>query len=102
MSNHPSDLQQPSVSAGEKVVHITFEGKEERAEDLNFDAEKEGWSNYRLSDGTLIKLKNVVSRILKLLDRTKDDGSPFYVLEGTAILTTINPERDADSTREPA
>jgi hypothetical protein len=74
------------------VIHFNFEGKVERAIEINFDIKTEGWSTYSLSDGTVIKMKNVTSRVIKLLDRTKPDGSPFYILEGVAVVTTINPE----------
>lgn len=83
------DASRPPAEAS-RIAQITFQGNVERAEDIGFEA-TEAWSNYRLEDGTVIKLKNVVSRILRLLDRTRDDGSPFYVVEGSAILTTILP-----------
>ncbi|MGD1103503.1 MAG: hypothetical protein ABSA59_15745 [Terriglobia bacterium] len=80
------------------VIHFTFEGKQERAVELDFDVKSEGWSTYSLEDGTVIKMKNVTSRVLKLLDRVKEDGSPFYILEGVAVVTTIKPEPPANQT----
>jgi len=81
-------------------MHFTFEGKQERAVEIHFDAEAEGWSTYRLEDGTVIKMKNVTSRVLKLLDRVREDGSPFYVLEGVAVTTTIKPESPSNQAAE--
>lgn len=72
-------------------TRIVFEGKSVPAVELKFETQSEGWSTSTLEDGATVKLKNVVSRVLRLLDRTKDDGSPFYVLEGTAVVTTIQP-----------
>lgn len=74
-----------------RICTVTFQDKPERAEEMDFETQKEGWSEYRLPDGTIIKLKNVVSRILRLTARTRENGSPFYVVEGSALLTTIPP-----------
>ncbi len=84
-----------------KAVNITFQGKQERAEEVAFQA-SENWSEYRLGDGSSIKMKNVVSRILRLLDRKRDDGSPFYVVEGSAVLTTVLPTGENRSTENPS
>jgi len=89
------------VQESPKVINITFQGKQERAEELAFEA-AENWSEYRLADGSTIKLKNVVSRILRLVDRKRDDGSPFFVVEGSAILTTILPSGENRLTENPA
>jgi hypothetical protein len=75
-----------------KSATIIFEGREEAAEELNFETAKEGWSEYALEGGVTIKMKNLVSRVFRLLNRTKPDGSPFYVLEGMSVLTVINPD----------
>ncbi|MGP8244795.1 MAG: hypothetical protein ACLQVN_09790 [Bryobacteraceae bacterium] len=84
---------------------VVFEGREEAAEELNFETAKEGWSEYALEGGVTIKMKNLVSRVFRLLNRTKPDGSPFYVLEGMAVLTVVNPNAVvtvSQSTQQPA
>jgi hypothetical protein len=82
------------------IIHFTFEGKQERAVEISFDVKSEGWSTYILEDGTVIKMKTVTSRVMKLLDRVREDGSPFYVLEGVAVVTTIKPESPSNQERE--
>ena len=74
-----------------KTTTIVFEGQEEAAEELNFEAQKEGWAEYTVEGGAIIKMKNLVARVFRLINRTKPDGSPFYVLEGMAVVTVINP-----------
>lgn len=96
------EANQPSAPNGaEKISMIPFQGKEERAVEVGFEVTREGWSEYQIADGSVVKLKHVVSRIFKLLDPKKDDGSPWYVLEGTAILTTIPKERELAAPAEP-
>ncbi len=95
-------IQQPKAASPETpaVIHFTFEGKQERAIEIHFDTRTEGWSTYNLEDGTVIKMKNVTSRVLKLLDRVKEDGSPFYILEGVTVVTTIKPEPPSNQAGE--
>jgi hypothetical protein len=94
-------VEQLDKAQEQKVITLTFQGKPERAEEIGFES-AENWSEYRLSDGSAIKMKNVVSRILRLLDRKREDGSPFYVVEGTAVLTTVLPSGENRSTENPS
>ena len=79
-----------------KTCEVKFQGKTEPAEEQEFRVNQEGWSVYTLDDGTEIKLKHIATRVLKLLDRTKDDGNPIYVIEGQVITTTIHPGQIID------
>jgi hypothetical protein len=74
-----------------KAATVIFEGKEEAAEELSFEAQKEGWAEYSVEGGVTIKTKNLVARVFRLLNKTKPDGSPFYVLEGMTVVTVIDP-----------
>ena len=76
-------------------VKIEFEGRQVEADDLEFKADKEDWNSYTAEDGAVIKLKHVTAKIYRLVDRTKEDGSPMYVVCGTALLTTTPPSSEA-------
>lgn len=75
-------------------VKIEFEGQEVEADDLDFRSDKEDWSSYTAEDGAVIKLKHVTAKIYRLVGRAKEDGSPMYVVSGTALLTTTPPQTD--------
>lgn len=74
-----------------KRATVVFEGQEEAAEELDFEAAKEGWAEYAVEGGVTIKMKHIVSRVFRLLNKTKPDGTPFYIIEGAAVLTVVNP-----------
>ena len=76
-------------------VKIEFEGQVVEADDLDFKSDKEDWNSYTAEDGTVIKLKHVTAKIYRLGGRVKEDGSPMYVVSGTALLTTTVPQSDA-------
>lgn len=81
----------PPAEAQTPEIRVKFEGTEVPAVEVGFRVEKEDWASYQIEDGSIVKMKNSVSRVLKLIGRTKDDGSPIYVIEGSSLVTTIVP-----------
>lgn len=47
---------------------------------------KENWSEYKLENGTVIRLKPVVTDII-LKDKRKNDGSPVYSVSFQPVIT---------------
>ncbi len=74
---------------------VKFNGSDVSAEEVEFEAVREGWSDLKLDDGTRIKLKHVATRVFRLVDKTNDDGTPIYVLEGASILTVYPRKSEA-------
>lgn len=70
---------------------VRFQGQEVWGEDVEFEAEHEGFNTYLLHDGTKLKMKSVVSEVLKL-DLRNAEGEPIYVLKSANIVTAIVPE----------
>jgi hypothetical protein len=46
-----------------------------RAKEVEFEAVHEGWNEYKLADGTLVRVKNVV---LKIFIQVDEDGNPTH------------------------
>ncbi len=74
-----------------RKIKVDFQGKETQGEVLQFKAE-EGWSLYDVEDGTQIKLKTVVSDIIRLEAR-KANGEPIYYIKSTNVITSDVPEQ---------
>ncbi len=49
----------------------------------SFKLQHEDWSLYTLPDGTVVKLKTTVMKILQVLD---NDGKPARIVEGDPFL----------------
>lgn len=77
-------------------VKIAFQGESLDADDLSFERVKEEWSSYETEDGATVKLKHVVTKIYRLCDKKKDDGSPIYVLMGDIVLASDPPAVGSD------
>lgn len=74
---------------GKKVqtMIMTPNGPEQKfGELMNIVNSKEQWSEYELEDGNKLKIKQVVTKIIKL-DELDPLGNPIYVSEAQHIMT---------------
>lgn len=51
------------------------DGKEIRGFEIEFETDKENWSNYRLLDGTNLRVKHTMLKTFRLVD---EDGKPLF------------------------
>lgn len=72
---------------GEKY---TFQGREAEGTEVAFEAEREGFNTYILEDGTKLKFKSVVTKIVRLKEFT-EDGSPIYWVRSANIVAADCP-----------
>lgn len=65
-----------------------FEG-----EDVDFQVVREDWNEYKLSDGTTLKVKLVLVGV-KRLKKHQPDGNPIYVINATNVVRAVDvPEK---------
>lgn len=68
-----------------KIPKDAFTG----AKELDFSEESEYWNEYRLEDGTILKVK-LVLRGVKRLDKYEPDGTPIYVINSINVVRALN------------
>lgn len=59
------------------------DGSQAKAQEVDFKLEHENWSIYNLPDGTVVRVKTTVLKILQVLD---NDGKPARTVEGDPFL----------------
>jgi len=59
------------------------DGSQAKAQEVDFQPDVENWNLYRLQDGTVVKVKTTVLKILQVLD---DKGNPARTVEGDPFL----------------
>ncbi len=52
---------------------------------------KERWSEYRLADGTMMRVKSVVIAVFREDDEKSPDGEPVYSMKSTLITDVRAP-----------
>lgn len=78
-----------------REVEISHEGETVRAYELEFTTEADNWGEYKTEEGTRIKMRSVVARIYRLLDKIRDDGTPIHILHGSVVMDTAIAQVDA-------
>lgn len=59
------------------------DGSQAKAQEVDFQPQIEHWNQYTLQDGTVVKVKTTVLKILQVLD---DKGGPARTVEGDPFL----------------
>lgn len=75
-------------------VEISHDGETVRAYELEFTTEADNWGEYRTEEGYRIKMRSVVARIYRLIDKFHEDGSPVHILHGSVVLDTALAEQE--------
>ena len=71
---------------------MNFQGREVDATDVEFQTRKEDWNEYQLMDGTVIKMKLVVSQIFRIDGKYDNEGNPAYQIKSTSVAAVSSPD----------
>ena len=67
-----------------------FRGKQIPGEEVEFEIARENFNSYFLADGSKLKLKAVVTSIVRL-DAHNPDGNPVYMINSSTVVATDCP-----------
>ena len=76
----------------ERKRKIKLEGGEVEAVEVGFRASGEHWNEYLADDGTIIRVKLVVTEVLRVVDQFDPEGNPGYVVKSTNVTAVSAPE----------
>ena len=68
-----------------KISKEAFTG----AREIDFKDEKEYWNEYKLEDGTTLKVK-LVLRGVKRLNQYEPDGTPIYAINSMNVVRAVD------------
>ena len=68
---------------------INFNGEEVEALPIDINQTNEYWNQYLLDDGTVIKMKLVATKVLRVDNKYDQEGNPLYIIQSTNI-TSVN------------
>lgn len=75
----------------ERKSKIPFGGKLVDGVELDFSTKREEWNEYEVSDGSIIRMKLVVTNIIRT-GEFDVDGNPVYVVKSSNVLGVSAPE----------
>lgn len=67
-------------------MKVPYKGQQVEAEEVEFFARKEDWNEYQLSDGSVIRMKTVVTDVLRVPGEVDPEGNPVYHVRSTNVL----------------
>jgi hypothetical protein len=70
-------------------VKVQYQGREVEGESVDFLARKEDFNEYQLTDGKILKIKMVVTRIIRLGEEKAPDGNPIYLIQSQNVVAPI-------------
>jgi hypothetical protein len=73
---------------------IQFAGVSIEVEDMDIVAAREQPSEYELKDGSIVKVRSVLTALMRVVGQTNADGTPIYLVNVTPVVTTL-PTRKA-------
>jgi hypothetical protein len=70
-------------------MKVPYQGRQVEAEAVDFMTRKEDFNEYQLADGKIIKIKMVVTRIVRLVGEVTPDGIPVYLIQSQNVVAPI-------------
>ena len=75
-----------------KKIKMNIGGKTVEGESMAFNAREEPWTVLRVEDGSVIKLKPVVSDIFRLPGKDPVTGLPQYMIRSSNVVSVEPPD----------
>jgi hypothetical protein len=63
-----------------------------KIEQRNVDSSKEGWSEYKIDDGTVIRTKAAIVDVKKVVDQYDLQGNPIYIYQFAIVSSVDSPK----------
>jgi hypothetical protein len=74
-------------------VKVPFQGAMVDGVEMDFKTIREEWNEYQISDGSTIRVKLVMTNIVKLKDKHDQTGTPIYSVKSSNVLAVSVPEK---------
>jgi len=82
----------------ERIVKVPYQGLTVDGIEVDFKALREEWNEYEASDGSTVRLKVIVTNIVRLKDKFDSVGNPIYVVRSSNVLSTSVSEKSKKGT----
>lgn len=71
---------------------INLGGREVDAVHVEVNQSAERWNEYILDDGTVLKIKLVLKKVLRTESEFDNEGNPVYLVQTTNVLAVTAPK----------
>lgn len=71
---------------------VMVAGEWVKGEELEFKAPAEDWRDYELEDGTRLKFKTIITKIIRTEKKHPVRNDPIYVVSSHSVVEAVVPE----------
>lgn len=71
---------------------VRWQDQEVDAVEVRYKSVREDWNEYDLDDGSTVRVKLLVSEIVRLTDKFDQEGNPVYVIKSGNIVFVKAPD----------
>ena len=71
---------------------VNWKDKPVEATPVRFKNINEEWNEYDLEDGTTIRMKTIVSEVVRIPDEYDRENNPIYVVKSTNMVVVNSPD----------
>ena len=69
----------------EEKITINLGGREVEAIPVDVNQSNEVWNEYLLEDGTVLKMKLILKKVMRVANEFDAEGNPVYVMQSTNV-----------------
>ena len=73
-------------------IKINYKGKEVDATPVEINQENSSWNTYLLEDQSVLKLKVVLTKVVRIDSEYDPEGNPVYLAQSTNIVRVDSPD----------
>ncbi len=85
-----------------KKAHVKIQGKDYEGIVVPVNESIERWTDVKLEDGTEIRLKPVITDVVRVPGLFDADDQPTYLVKSTNVMTVAAPESLAKRAKDPS
>ncbi|MFA5316979.1 MAG: hypothetical protein WC369_06135 [Dehalococcoidales bacterium] len=71
-------------------MKVPYQGRQVEGKPVDFLTRKEDFNEYQLDDGKILRIKMIVTRIVRLDGETTPDGNPVYLIQSQNVVAPID------------
>jgi hypothetical protein len=71
-------------------MKVQYQGRQVEGESVEFLTRKEDFNEYQLTNGKILRIKMVVTRIIRLEEEKAPDGNPIYLIQSQNVVAPID------------
>ncbi len=74
------------------TIRINYAGRDVDAVPVEINQASEVWNQYLLDDGSVVKIKMVATKVLRVEGVYDEERNPVYLVRSTNIMSVASPE----------